>query len=613
MPVPAYASVLVPFDPLAIDGDEVEAIVARLIAELPAALAQDDDARLVEMPVRYGGDDGPDLEDVAALNGLRPADVIELHAGVEYEVFFLGFAPGFAYLGTLPEAIATPRLASPRVRVPAGSVGIAGAQTGVYPFALPGGWRMIGRTDVGDVGRRSPIPCPAPTGRSRSLRAGRIAVSLEVIEPGLLTTVQDAGRTGWTQLGVPIGGACDAWSLAVANLLVGNDAGRGGARDDARRPDVRRPRTDDDRPGRRGSRRGRRARPGAASRRAGATGSRPAQTIAFPAPTDGAPRLPRAAAAGSTSRRCWARVRRSSPPGFGGLDGRPIRAGDRMRRSRAPMAAGLRTASAGRCRTTPFSGPVDRRSRSASWPAHRGPQPRTSSPRSGESARRAIATGIRLEGPAVEALQAHAAGELLSHGVVHGAIQVPPGGAPIVLLADHQTTGGYPIAAVVISADHPRLGQLRPGTTVRFREVTLAEARAALAAQRAALVRGAGVLRDDAGRGRSLAVGRRVGSAGDPPPLRRHGSARRPDDPRPDRLGGRGGRALGRLRSERLRQDDARPRGEHLPLADDRVRRGPRRDDRPGRRAGAPAAGRLRGRRSRGGDRSEPDAPSTSS
>ena len=105
-----------------------------------------------------GATDGPDLADVASLNGLRPEDVVALHAGTEYRVYFLGFAPGFAYMGPVPPQIAAPRLAAPRQRVAAGSVGIAGEQTGVYPFELPGGWRIIGRTDVSmwDLARDSP-------------------------------------------------------------------------------------------------------------------------------------------------------------------------------------------------------------------------------------------------------------------------------------------------------------------------------------------------------------------------------------------------------------------------------------------------------------------------
>jgi KipI family sensor histidine kinase inhibitor len=102
----------------------------------------------VEIAARYGGPDGPDLELVAEAHRLSPASVIELHAGATYRVLFLGFAPGFAYLDGLPPELATPRRSTPRERVPAGSIGIAGRQTAVYPLSMPGGWNLIGRTDV---------------------------------------------------------------------------------------------------------------------------------------------------------------------------------------------------------------------------------------------------------------------------------------------------------------------------------------------------------------------------------------------------------------------------------------------------------------------------------
>jgi len=104
--------------------------------------------RKVEIPVCYGGDYGPDLNDVSSIHGMTPEQVIALHSSSSYLVYFLGFVPGFAYLGGLPEALVTPRLATPRRKVPPGSVGIAGSQTGVYPFATPGGWRLLGRTPV---------------------------------------------------------------------------------------------------------------------------------------------------------------------------------------------------------------------------------------------------------------------------------------------------------------------------------------------------------------------------------------------------------------------------------------------------------------------------------
>lgn len=141
---PAYASLLVNFDCFTLTHARLEKIL-RDYFERAEAIALPK-PRQVEIPVCYGGEFGPDLGDVAATNGLAPSQVIETHSQAEYFVYFLGFAPGFAYLGGLPDQLAAPRLAKPRKRVPAGSVGIAGNQTAVYPFATPGGWQLIGRT-----------------------------------------------------------------------------------------------------------------------------------------------------------------------------------------------------------------------------------------------------------------------------------------------------------------------------------------------------------------------------------------------------------------------------------------------------------------------------------
>jgi KipI family sensor histidine kinase inhibitor len=153
--VPAHASVLVPFDPLALSLDEAVAIASgaweRVATFATGAASGDRGVRHdhpIEIPVRYGGSDGPDLDEVAEVLGLRPADGVALHAGASYRVLFLGFAPGFGYLGGLDERLVTARRSTPRERVPAGSVAIAGAQTAVYPLAMPGGWHLIGRTEA---------------------------------------------------------------------------------------------------------------------------------------------------------------------------------------------------------------------------------------------------------------------------------------------------------------------------------------------------------------------------------------------------------------------------------------------------------------------------------
>ena len=167
---PAYCSLLLRFDPCRVDHDDLEKSVRERTAQLDSLELPP--TRTVEIPVSYGGETGPDLESVAATHGISADEVVRLHSEAVYTVYFLGFVPGFAYLGGLPEVLATPRRASPRTKVEAGSVGIGGNQTGVYPFATPGGWQIIGKTplkmfqaehqsmsllEIGDIVRFRPI------------------------------------------------------------------------------------------------------------------------------------------------------------------------------------------------------------------------------------------------------------------------------------------------------------------------------------------------------------------------------------------------------------------------------------------------------------------------
>jgi KipI family sensor histidine kinase inhibitor len=145
--VPSYASLLVVFDPLRISRERLEARVAALAAEVEG-LRAGPPRRVVEVPVCYGGDLGPDLADVARATGLSPEEVVARHSAPVYRVFLLGFTPGFPYLGGMDPRLACPRLPTPRLRVPAGSVAVGGAQTGVYPVESPGGWRLLGRTPL---------------------------------------------------------------------------------------------------------------------------------------------------------------------------------------------------------------------------------------------------------------------------------------------------------------------------------------------------------------------------------------------------------------------------------------------------------------------------------
>ena len=158
--VPAYAALTVFFDRAAADGGALRAALETLAAEPPNADGRapvpESPGRLIEIPVRY---DGPDLDEVAQRTDLTRDQVVRRHAGREYLVYFLGFAPGFAYLGDLDPCLVLPRRETPRTRVPPGSVAIAGAQTAVYPLTTPGGWHLIGRTErvMFDPIRKPPV------------------------------------------------------------------------------------------------------------------------------------------------------------------------------------------------------------------------------------------------------------------------------------------------------------------------------------------------------------------------------------------------------------------------------------------------------------------------
>jgi len=143
--LPGMNNLTLMFDPARIDAAELEMQVLAAWPQLAAAAIE---GRTIEIPVAYGGEHGPDLADVAAHTGFTPAEVVRRHAAGEYVVYLLGFLPGFAFMGGLPPELATPRRAEPRVAVPARSVGIGGAQTGVYPLVSPGGWQLIGRTSL---------------------------------------------------------------------------------------------------------------------------------------------------------------------------------------------------------------------------------------------------------------------------------------------------------------------------------------------------------------------------------------------------------------------------------------------------------------------------------
>ena len=235
--VPAYASVLVTYNPLSGAREE--------LTEALASLAFGDTGEHIEgkqhtIPVNFGPDAAPDLKRVADEHGLSTKQAIEIFTSRDHLVYFLGFLPGFAYMGRVGRRLATPRLSTPRVRVPVGSVGIAGVQTGIYPFASPGGWNLVGRTGISvwDPYRANPAlftpgdivrfveteDAVEPSTRPASRYEARNPV-FRVIESGLVTTIQDLGRPGMGHLGVSPGGASDRNAMLRANAIVGNRPG----------------------------------------------------------------------------------------------------------------------------------------------------------------------------------------------------------------------------------------------------------------------------------------------------------------------------------------------------------------------------------------------------
>jgi inhibitor of KinA len=174
--VPAFTSIAVHYDPLIAAEGTSETPYARVVDDLTAALdgltaERLPPARVVEIPVCYGGTLGPDLEDVARAHEITADEVVRIHTSGDYLVYMVGFMPGFAYLGGLPTKLATPRRTTPRTVVPAGTVGIGGSQTGVYPLDSPGGWNLIGKTPLAVFDITRPQPALLATGDRVRFRA----------------------------------------------------------------------------------------------------------------------------------------------------------------------------------------------------------------------------------------------------------------------------------------------------------------------------------------------------------------------------------------------------------------------------------------------------------
>ncbi|MDY0984221.1 urea amidolyase family protein [Microbacterium sp. CFBP9023] len=486
--IPGARTVLVRFDPLAVSAaDLARALAATEIdtAHLPATGE-------VTVPVRY---DGEDLDEAASLLGVSASELVNRHLAAEWTVAFSGFAPGFGYVVSSDPLFDVPRRSSPRTRVPAGSVALAGQFTGVYPRESPGGWQLIGRTDalMWDVDRDPPsLLSPGTTVRFEQVRAQAVmsdnaddradarrvterdaaasatdpgcpaSPAVEVVRPSMQLLVQDAGRPGFAALGVSASGVADRRAMREANRAVGNASGAavlesvGGAV--------------------------LRFRGAGVAAVTGAVGTLDlidadgvARRIAHGAPfatvegdelTLGHPTsglryviAVRGGVAVDTA------LDSRASDTLAGLGPDPLAAGDVLRigdSARHPVEPEVTP------RTLPASGDV------VDLEITLGPRddwftPAALSTLAGQEwtvTPRSDRVGIRLEGD--RPLARSVGGELPSEGAVTGAIQVPPDGQPVLFLPDHPLTGGYPIIGALTDRSLDLAAQLPPGVRIRF-------------------------------------------------------------------------------------------------------------------------------------------------
>jgi len=479
-------SVLVVYDPAAVS----PADAAEALAALPPVDLRGEVPREVRVPVAFGG---PDTDDVCRLAGVGPDELVDLFTDAVLEVAVVGFSPGFPYLTGLPDALCrVPRRDQPRVNVPAGSVALAGGFAGIYPQPTPGGWQLVGRTDLtlfdphvppyallraGDrvrfelaVSTRITPSTTTPTGpgtRPPWSPPPGVPEAFVVEQPGLLTVVQDGGRRGLAYAGVPRAGPADPLAHGLANRLVGNPVEAAALEVTAAGPVLRCTTAGhlavvggqaavsiDGHPVGSGH-----VVPVAAGQRVsiGAVGDALRSYVAWA----GGLVVPTVAGSRSTDR-------------LSGVGPGPLIVGDRI--GAGPAAGSLHDHLAG-------PRPADH----TTFRVLPGPHPEwfpadvldmlaAADLVVGDASDR---VGLRLR-PSRPVQRR--SGELDSQGMVTGAVQVPPDGHPVVLGPDHATLGGYPVAAVVIGADRWKLGQCRPGDRVRLlpvSEAAAADARAA--------------------------------------------------------------------------------------------------------------------------------------
>ncbi len=467
-------TLLLLFSPRRLSRDRLVGAVRRVRVETSPAVSA---RRLLRIPVLYGAAAAPDLPELAHACGVSEEEFARRHAAASYSVAFLGFAPGFAYLTGLPLELQTPRLATPRTRVPEGSVAIGGEYTGIYPAQMPGGWRLIGRSPVRLFdARRNPPSLFLPGDRVRFEPIGpeefqwrqRASVREEPVAPlarrplfrlasaGVWTSVQGGPRPGGSLFGVPPGGAMDRKALARGNAVLGNPCDAAALEITLSGPELE-------------------ALADSVISLAGAeiAVERNGKLLTGDGIVEVArgDRLRLAAVRnGARSYLCVAgglwQMNRPEPS-------RRLEAGETV--------FGVARPGRGARRALPRVSPEVTSPEELSVRVVLGPQEDHFQPEGlatflSASYRVLSASdrrGVRLEGPTIAR---RGAADIPPEGTALGAIQVANDGLPIILGPDRPVTGGYTKVATVIGADFPLVAQAAPGTVLRFAAVTLAEA-----------------------------------------------------------------------------------------------------------------------------------------
>ena len=504
--IPTYCSVYVIYDPLVITTDSLVSRLNEIAGE--ASAAELPESNIVEVPVAYGGINGPDLEELAKVHGLTAEEVIKRHSGKDYLVYMLGFTPGFAFCGAVDDDIATPRLESPRLKVPAGSIGIAGKQTGLYAISSPGGWQLIGRSTMRfyDPEKEPPVPVKAgdyvrfvpisaeefekhraeveaaddPPDYSSWAPDGTAAFKVTV--PGLLSSIQDRGRSGYQEFGISGSGAMDELAFRLANRIVGNE-------DNAPALEITM------------------AGPVLETEKellAAVTGAdlslsvngvpadmykalklKKGDVLAFGAPKKGM-RAYIAVNGGFSIPQVMGSASTGLNGKIGGYKGRRLAKGDVLNSPEGAIPASYEGCSADPDDFTLGAVPGEFR-------VIMGPEDDHFSEKGIETffsseyklTDKCDRMGARLDGPAVEHNEKGPG--IVSDGISMGAVQIPGDGTPMILLKDRGTVGGYTKIGTLCTVDAFRFAQCRPGDTVRFRRISLEEAQGLLKKMESAL------------------------------------------------------------------------------------------------------------------------------